>query len=344
MTLKELAQRCGVSVSTVSRVVNGGSAHAAGKELTEKIWSAVRETGYVPNGFAQSLKLGGAQKDPAEARKLVCIFARSCDNEADQFFGELFRQIERACVGSGCRVTGIYPAMERKKGGELPELPDTDGVIILGRCSKNLYQHLKKKCKHLLFVGLNDLPERNCDQVVCSGYEAARTAVRHLDQLGHRRIAYVGEQSEEARYRGYFDAMKELGHPAGDKSVYGASQSVKGGYQSGLRLLEADPRPTAVFCANDITSMGVMRALQENGINIPQELSVVSIDNIELCKYCTPTLTSIHIPREDLAHFSVKLLLDRIDGGHSTPVRMEIPFVLIRRESSGKAQTFGQNQ
>ncbi|RPF49008.1 LacI family transcriptional regulator [Hydrogenoanaerobacterium saccharovorans] len=336
MTLKELAKRCGVSVSTVSRVVNGNNNHAASAAVANKIWQMVHETGYIPNSYAQGLKMGGTQKSPPKAISLACIFARTCDRESGQFFSELFRIIEQECAQNKCKVTGIFPAFEQKKTSSALKIQDVDGVIVMGRCSKNLLQNLKKQCKNIIFVGLNSLKDNSCDQVICDGYEAAKTAIKHLYQLGHTRIGYIGEQSEEARYRGYYDAMKELKLPIEYHHIFNTHQSIKGGYQSGIKLLQAAQHPTALFCANDITAIGVIKSLQENGVEIPKDMSVISIDNIEMSQYCSPMLTSINIPREDLGRFTVKILLDRIEGGHTTPIKIDIPFTLIKRESSAQ--------
>ncbi len=336
MTLKELAKLCGVSVSTVSRVVNGNTPHAASPAVADKIWKMVHETGYIPNSYAQGLKMGGAQKAPHKTYSIACIFARFSDGESNQFFSELFRIIEQQCTQNKCRVTGIFPGAGEKKSSSALKLPPVDGVIVMGRCSKYFLDTIKKQCKNIILVGLNSLKDSSCDQVICDGYEAAKTAVQYLQQLGHTRIGYIGEQSEEARYRGYYDAMMELKLPIEHSYIFNTHQSTKGGYHSGIKLLKAGLRPTALFCANDITAIGVIKSLQENNVLVPNDVSIISIDNIEMCQYCTPMLTSINIPREDLGRFTVKMLLDRIEGGHTVPAKMYIPFALVKRESCAR--------
>ncbi len=332
MTLKELAKRCGVSPSTVSRVINGNTPRAASPAVADKIWQMVRETGYIPNSHAQSLKGAGAQP-PEKAVSIACIFARSSDGESNQFFSELFRIIEQQCIRHKCKVTGIFPGVEPSQSPSAFKLPAVDGVIVMGRCSRHFLDTIKRQCKNVILVGLNSMKDNSCDQVICDGYEAAKTAVKYLQQLGHTRIGYIGEQSEEARYRGYYDAMRELKLPIESSHIHNTHQSIQGGYHSGLRLLQERLRPTALFCANDITAIGVIKAFQENGVEVPEDVSIISIDNIEMCQYCTPMLTSINIPREDLGQFTVKLLLDRIGGSHQIPVKLYIPFALVKRES-----------
>lgn len=336
MTLKELAKRAGVSISTVSRVVNGNDSHAAGEAVRDRIWQLVHETGYIPNASAQSLKIGSRQTGSSHQLSLACFFARTEDRESGQFFSELFRSIEQECAHRHYHVTGIYPSLEQKEFPADLRLPQADGVIVLGRCRKGLLQQLCKNCRHVILVGLNEMKDSGCDQVICDGYEAAKTAVRYLVSLGHRHIAYVGEQSEEARYRGYFDAMRQFRLPIQKEFIINTPLCAKGGHEAGKRLMTLFPRPTAVFCANDVTAIGVMKAVQQQGLHLPEELSVVSIDDVEMCKYCTPMLSSIHISKGDLGRFAVKTLIDRIEGGHSTPIKIDIPFTLIERESCTK--------
>ena len=101
---------------------------------------------------------------------------------------------------------------------------------------------------------------------------------------------------------------------------------------------------TAVFCANDVTAIGVMKAFREKGIMIPEDISVISIDNTEICQFSSPILTSIHIPKEDLGRFAVKLIIDRIEGGHRLPVKIEIPYTIITRESCASPRIKGLSQ
>lgn len=324
MTLKDIAELCGVSISTVSRVVNAGQDSASGRETSERIWRVVHETGYIANKAAQSLKLG--QSAPARPISLACLFARSADSESNQFFIELFHIIEQECAARGMRVFSVKPHNE----GVLPE---ADGAIVLGRSTGAALRVWQKKYKSIVCAGLNVMPERLCDEVVCDGFGAAQLALSYLISLGHRRIAYIGEQSEEARWRGYFGKMRDIGEPP---IVYSAAQSIAGGRAGAAAMLGAPVRPTAVFCANDITAIGVMRALRESGVSVPGQMSLVSIDNTLLCEGCSPMLTSINVPKEDLARLAVLLLQNKIEGGHSSHIRVDVPFALVKRQSCAK--------
>lgn len=332
MTLKELAKLANVSVSTVSRVINGKD-NSASSETREKIWRLVRETNYVPNVAARNLKKG-TKNHVQNTRSIACVFARTSDGLSDPFFSQIFQAIEQEALKRRCTVTGVFSALSMNSSGIYDDLivTEPDGIILIGRYSKPLYTYL---CifKNIVYTGLNEILD-DCDQVICNGYTAAQTAVKRLHTLGHISIGYIGEMSNEVRYRGYYDALEELRIPINRSFIIDAPLSVKGGYDAGLKLLKTTPTPpTAVFCANDITAIGVIKALQESSVKVPEDISVISIDNIEMCQYVSPMLTSIDIPKEDLGKFALKLLLDRIEGGHHNPVKLEVPFRLIQRES-----------
>lgn len=338
MTLKELAKLANVSVSTVSRVINNNDTRSASQETREKIWQLVRETNYIPNATAQNLKRGKNITAKAKVYSISCIFARTSEGISDPFFSQVFQGIEHEALKRGCSVTGVFSAFDFSQNNTYDDIfqSSPDGIILLGRYPKNLLKKLRSKFKNIVYTGLNKVND-NCDQIICDGYAAAQTAVEQLYSLGHTNIGYIGEMSNETRYKGYHDMLLKLKLPIMRNYIIDTPQSIKGGYDSGLKIVKAgSERPSAIFCANDITAIGVLKALSESKIKIPQDISIISIDNVELCQFVSPMLTSIDIPKEDLGRFALKMLLDRVEGGHHIPIKVEIPFKLIQRESCAK--------
>lgn len=338
MTLKELAKLANVSVSTVSRVINKNDTRSASLETRNKIWRLVRETNYIPNVTAQNLKKGETNTATTKTYSISCIFARTSEGISDPFFSQVFQGIEHEAIKRGCNVTGVFSALEFNKNNTYDDIvrSNPDGIILLGRYPKALMAKLRSKFKNIVYTGLNRVND-SCDQIICDGYAAAQMAVEKLHALGHINIGYIGEMSNEARYKGYFDMMLKLNLPLVKNYVIDTTQSIKGGYDSGLKIAKLGSKlPSAIFCANDITAIGVMKALDESNIKIPEEISIISIDNVEMCQFVSPMLTSIDIPKEDLGRFALKTLLDRIEGGHHLPIKVEIPFKLVQRESCSK--------
>lgn len=340
MTLKELAELANVSVSTVSRVINKNDIYSASNDTREKIWRLVRETNYVPNVAAQNLKHGKIDSN-VKKHSISCVFARTPDGSSDPFFSLIFQAIEHEAIKRGCNVAGVFSALDLSRGDNYEDilLPNPDGIILLGRYSKSLLRYLSSRCKNIVYTGLNKIQD-DYDQIICDGYAAAQAAVKHLHFLGHTGIGYIGEMSNEARYRGYYDCLLQLKIPINKNHIIDTTQSIKGGYESGLKILTTSSQPpTAIFCANDITAIGVIKALEDSKVKIPADISVISIDNIEMCQFVSPLLTSIDIPKEDLGRFAVRTLLDRIDGDHRITIKIEVPFKLINRESCARIKT-----
>jgi DNA-binding LacI/PurR family transcriptional regulator len=338
MTLKEIAARAGVSISTVSRVINNKDTKAASPEVQEKIWSIVRETGYTPNAAARNLKLGEIEKtNIKENRNIACIVARSENAMNEPFFLDLSRSLEKEAFKHGYVLRYTFSAFDLNSSNTSNIITNTkvDGVIVLGRFNLNLSNFLKKYYKNVVYAGLNSI-DYNYDQVICDGHKASVTAVKYLASLRHTNISYIGETSKEVRFKGYSDALKELGLPMNHKNIIDAQLSTDGGYNGAKKLLDNKTNTTAIFCANDITAIGAIKAIKESGLRVPEDISIISIDDIDMAQYVSPMLTTVHIPIDELGKITAKTLIDRIEHGHSLPMKIEIPFTLTKRESCGQ--------
>lgn len=333
MTLKEIAARAGVSISTVSRVVNSKNVKAASPEVCDRIWQIVRETGYTPNSSAQSLQQGSASLSPQTKGKIYVIFSRRVDSYIDPFFTELLHAVEMEAFSRR------YPIQTVMSNDDLynfsaENIDKYSAAIILGQISENNLAMLKSRFRNLAYIGLNALPESAMiDQILCSGYKAARSAVAYLADLGHRRIYYIGETQNEERYQGYMDEMKHRGFSTSPEFVCRSQLSPQGGYGSMVELLTKKQNFTAVFCANDDTAIGAVRALLEHNVRVPEDISVIGMDDIEMSRYLSPMLTTVHIPTEDMGKQAAKVIIDRMEGGHKIPMKIKFPISISPRES-----------
>ena len=162
------------------------------------------------------------------------------------------------------------------------------------------------------------------------------TAMNHLMSLGHTRIGYIGETRDEDRYTGYCTALNTGGIPLKKEYVADVPLSSEGGYRGARQLIDRGVDVSALFCSNDVTAIGAMRAIQETGCRIPEDVSIISIDDIDTAQYLSPMLTTIHMPVEEMGQMTAKILIDRIEGGHRLPIRMNLPYYLASRESCGQ--------
>ena len=152
------------------------------------------------------------------------------------------------------------------------------------------------------------------DQVVCDGREITYSAISYLHELGHTKIGYIGEQNNEIRYTAFKEALKSLNLPFLQKNTANVKLSHEGGYQGAYHLMEAKSDITAIFCANDNTAIGAIKAIREKGYRIPEDISIIGVDDIETAQYLSPMLTTVHIPTEEMGQLAAKILIDRING------------------------------
>lgn len=207
-----------------------------------------------------------------------------------------------------------------------------DGAIILGRCNRNLMQFLIDHYKNVVYVGLNSV-NFPIDQIICNGFNLAQEAVNYLNLLGHTEIGYIGEIDNESRYRGYCDQMEKLKLKINRDFIVDVPLTADGGYRGAKELMAKAKRPTSIFCCNDLTAVGAIKAIKEIDLKIPEDISIISIDNIEMAQYVTPMLTTVSVPKDEMGRMAVKILLDRIQNGHVLPLRIDLPFKIINRES-----------
>lgn len=326
MSLKKIAEMTGVSVSTVSRVLNNKEYNCASEEVKKKIWKAAEEIQYVPNESARSLKMGGAGNN-VTTLKLAVILGRFESLNDDPFFTELYRCVEQEAFANGCTITGPFVQSDISKKA----FPTVSGFIILGRSQTELLEALKKKSKNIIAIGRNHT-SFEIDEVICDGRHAAVAAMDYLIEKGNKNIAYIGDCSYENRYVGYCDTLIKHNLPMDYSNIFSTDQTTATGYIAMKQLMENNT-VDAVFCANDATAIGALKAYKERGRRGRKHLDIISIDNIKAAEEVSPLLTTVHVPTEDMGKMAVKILIDRINKGHTENLRVELPSRLIKRES-----------
>ncbi|MCC8066464.1 MAG: LacI family transcriptional regulator [Clostridiales bacterium] len=367
MSLKKIAEMTGVSISTVSRVLNNKEYNCASEEVKSRIWEAAKELQYVPNESARSLKMGAARKEAAPVRRFAVILERFESLDDDPFFRELYRSVEQEAFAHSCTISEVYTSHRAEHIGsgmvsyqpmqqgitlsgtqhteKISKTPD--GYIILGRSSAQMLKQLKKITRNIISINRNST-QFEIDEVICDGRAAAVCAMEYLIRKGHRHIGYIGDCSYENRYVGYCDMMIKNDLPINYANIFPTDQTTAAGYEAMKKLLlrsAQDNTVDVVLCANDATAVGALQALSEqkkkSGKSGRSEKSdksgqcpaVISIDDIRAAQETKPALTTVHIPYEDMGKTAVKVLLDRIQKGHTEQVRVEFPSRLIIRES-----------
>ena len=194
MTLKDIADKVGVSVSTVSRVLNDQETKAASRKVKEQIWRVVREAGYTPNTVARELR--SRRRDKTEKKYIACIYARTSNHRVDSFFSQLAAAIEYELFKNGYVMKySIYAGgMDVETFANVLAGTDVDGMIVMGRFFDEQMREVVEKMKNVVYVSLSGTESANHDVVFSDAYKAAQSVMREFYRLGHRHIAYVGEK------------------------------------------------------------------------------------------------------------------------------------------------------
>jgi DNA-binding LacI/PurR family transcriptional regulator len=330
--LKDVAALAGVSVKTVSNVVNDYAYVRA--ETRSRVQQVIADLGYLPNPAARRLRNG---------RSGVIAFAVP---ELDvPYFSELAHHIVHAAVAKGWTVlvdeTGGVPARERiVASGIRAHL--IDGAILspLSLNVADVADRISATPMVLLGERLGSGP---ADHVAIDNRSAAQEATTHLIAAGRRRIAVIGSQrapfghTARLRLAGYRAALTAAGLRYDPALVVGSRLWRRSaGMDGARRLLELDQRPDAVFCLNDLLALGAMRTFAEFGVGVPDDVAVVGFDDIEESRYSTPTLTTMSPDKRAIAQCAVDRLAMRLEEGVRSPSEEIIVAATLKvRESSG---------
>jgi DNA-binding LacI/PurR family transcriptional regulator len=331
--LRDVAERAGVSIRTVSNVVNG-YAHVSA-ETRQRVEKAVAELGYRPNLLARNLRRGRTGMLALVVPELDVPYfselARAVIAEArqygytvviDQTDGEPDRERELIMGGaSAARFDGVILSPLSLSQADLAQRDGSDPLVLLGeRIAESPYDH-----------------------VAIDNVAAAFSATEHLLDLGRTRIAAVGDQpydtgeTAQLRTRGYRDAHAARGVPV-DESLIVATHRFHlsdGAEAMAALLAHTDGPPEAVFCYNDLLALGAIRTLLTRGLRVPEDVAVVGFDDIEAGRYNTPTLTTVSPGKGVIARLAVERITARLDDAlKAPPVELWAPHQLVVREST----------
>lgn len=327
-----MAERAGVSVTTVSHVIN--QTRPVSDELRQRVLAAMRELGYQPNRLARSLRRG-------QTHTIGMIIP---DN-ANPFFAEMARGVEDTSFENG------YSLILCNSDGDLDkELLYTnvliekrvDGILFVAAgLSTDRILDLQTQKTPLVVVD-RDLPDSAVDSVLTDNAQGGRLATQHLIDLGHRRIACIAGPSDVTpsadRITGYRQAMSEGGIPIDEALIVRGDFRYDSAYQASVQLLKRNDPPTAIFACNDLMAVAVMRAALEQGWQIPGDLSVVGFDDVRLAAFANPPLTTIAQPKYEMGAVAAKMLLARMRNHERPAHRRVFETRLVVRRSTAPAR------
>ena len=320
VSIREVAKLAGVSIATVSRCINQPDKVTERTRL--KVQEAIVQTGYSPNTLAQSFRRGRTN--------LVMVVLPSV---GDPFFTDVMRGIRSAARAKGYSVVIEETQLNTMTADEIGAMlvsRQTDGLILLASMSPFGTDILSAKNRRRLpiVIGcetvapeLADFPSVQIDNVA-----AAKEATNYLISLGHERIAMIHGQASSLLTRdrelGYRAAMHDAGIDIEDGWFVTGDLTLDGATRATREILSHDPRPTAIFCANDEMAMGCLHEIRAAGLSVPRDISVIGFDDIRYAEVTDPPLTTIRQPAEEIGEKVMYLLCREIeseDKGQTEP-------------------------
>jgi DNA-binding LacI/PurR family transcriptional regulator len=327
----DVAKRSGLSVVTVSRVLNQASSVRA--KNREKVLQAMRELGYHPNASARSL-----------ARGKTGIIGLSLTTLDDSFLDAVVKELnDRLAVSGYFLALTISGSTAEAFQRSLYQEDRVDGVILLSPVDESEYvQELQNKRIPFILID-NSRPYPEVSSVVVDNFKGGYEATKHLIDLGHREIAHIAGPdlflSSRERERGYLAALAEAG--LDPYVVERGSFKIATGYDTALRWIDTGKLPSAVFAADDHIALGVMNACMLRGVRIPEKLSIVGYDDQTFASQFWPPLTTVRQPADRIGEAGAELLLETIkdSAGPKRTVLVE-PELVVRETTKRKQRMF----
>ena len=331
ITIKDVAEDTGLSIAAVSYVLN--DKEGVRPETRELVLSAVERLGYVPNYTARGLAshksrlIGVCSPQTEPGSKLMF------DNP---FYSKLFSSIEYECRQEGYHV--IVSGTDADESFlKLAQQRSLDGMIIVGSYSKEFYSDLKKANMPVVLVDTYQNPER-FHEVKVDDRRGGYMATKYLIDRGHRDIAFISGALREQgvtqlRFDGYRQALEESGLSYQKRLVFPGVVSFQSGLDCAAKALDQASEITAMFCTADIIAMGAMKQVLQRGLKIPQDISIMGFDNLNLAEYTSPSITTVAQDIEMKGKLAVEIILEDIDNRIAEPRCIELPLKIIERES-----------
>jgi len=315
--IRTVAAMAKVSIATVSRTINGSP--VVSERLQKRVWQAIKQLNYFPNTHARSLVSGRSR-----------ILGIIVENITNPFFPELIRSFEEIAVAHGYEI--------------LVSSSNSDPAVLT-TCVRRMVERKVEGVAVMTFGEeepvLNELAHRDIPMVLAEfkledpktstillDYDTGiQAAVNHLAALGHGKIAFLAGphklHSAVTRENNFRTAMQTAGLSVQKKWVIECDHTLKGGVAGFGQLQALASRPTAILCSNDMTAIGVLRAAYMEGLRVPQDLSVIGLDDIDFAEFTLPPLTTIRLSRTELAHAAFEALRQQAEDQKNPNIQRE---------------------
>lgn len=331
VTIKDVAIQAGVSQSTVSHVLN--KTRVVEEATRQKVLRAVEELGYRPSQVARSL----ISKRTKTAGLLI-------SDVSNPFYPDVILGVEEVAFANDYSIFLCNTNYDLERGLKLVQsLVDksVDGILFMS--SSMSLQMVQEAVENRIQAVVLDWEENNLEELAStitinfqSGFQQA---VRHLIEIGHRQIAHISGPlslwTAQVRKNAFLKALEQNGLDASQAIIIEGDLRIEGGRKAFEQLYHLNPRPSAVLAANDLMALGVLWAARNAGLDLPSDLSVVGLDDIDLASKVSPSLSTVALPRREIGRTAMRLLLEMIrEGKEATKSRLTIDTTFVLRQST----------
>lgn len=335
MSIKEVARRTGLSTATVSRAINQSA--LVRPRTAEKVRRVVRELGYYPNTQARALALGKSR-----------IFGLIISDIVNPFFPEVVKSFEFAAIHSGYEVIVANTDYSSERMGVCVRRMierQVDGVAILtSEIDPRLLSELSDRRLPIVFLDVGK-PGPLISNISVDYSKGIAEAVRHIVSLGHQRIGFISGpgtlKSALTRRAAFMQCMSNSGIDGRGRIIVEGNHKVDGGQIAMTHLLASPNRPTAVLTSNDLTAIGALGAIHRSGLRVPDDISIIGFDDIELSQFTQPPLTTIRLSRDEVGRKAFDALYRAVEGSRHEGHNIKVGTRLVLRESTASAPTRG---
>lgn len=318
-TIKDIAEKCGVSIATVSRVLNCDKSLSIGDEKKKVILEVAEQLKYkTPRNRKKTKKSGPLRIGMVHHSSLH-------DELEDPYYIAVRLGIEKKCMDEDIEIVKYY--CENKSQDPI-KLQGLDAVIAVGFFDSKVIDSLDAVCNHVVFVDSNPRPE-SFDSVVIDKKRAMSNVVKLILDKGYTKVGYLGGDEERLGYFADYLQERKIYEP---EHVYKGHFNSESGYALMNQALDKKDYPPVFFAANDSIAIGALRAIHEKSLRIPDDIAIVSFNDIPTSQFTFPPLTTVKVYTEFMGELAVELILERMNG-RVIPKSVVVPTQLILRES-----------
>ncbi len=335
-TIKDVARKSGLSLSTVSLVINGTG--YVSEETRKKVLRVIDELGYHPTRTARGLA-------SRTSGNIGFILTDNHFSQAEPFYTRIFLGTEFEARKHNYYILLTTVGKNFRRSSSVPRFlleRNVDGVIVAGRVNEKLIEYIETMRIPVVLVDF-EFRRRRMSSVLADNRQGARLAVQHLFDSGHRKIGFVAGDIEHPsiadRFAEYKRTLVDNGITPDRQFIIVDEDDnlIANGLSAAARMFSTTSiKPTALFAANDAMAIGCLQYLKNKGMRIPADVALVGFDDIEMTSHVEPRLTTIHIPKEEMGAAAVRTIVERVKSKTPSVATTYIPVDLIIRESAGR--------